>query len=204
MAGRFITFEGIEGCGKSTQVRLAQNWLQRQHRSVVAVREPGGTVVGDRVRDILLDPELKEMTPRAEALLYSASRAQLVEQVLKPSLEAGKTVLCDRYIDSSLAYQSFARGLDFQTIVTINEWAAGGLMPDLTFLFRITAELGLGRAVGRAPDRLEQESLDFHRLVEAGYEDLAVKYAERFVLIDGRDPVEEIHKQVVEAVRAIL
>ena len=204
MAGRFITFEGVEGCGKTTQVELLGNWFARQHREAVVTREPGGTVVGDKVRGVLLDPTLSEMIPRTEALLYAASRAQLVDQVIKPALHAGKTVLCDRYIDSSLAYQVFARGLDFQTIISINEWASGGLMPDLTFLFRISAELGLGRAVGRRPDRLEQESLQFHRMVEAGYEDLAVKYAERFVLIDGRDPVEHIHKQVVEAVRAIL
>lgn len=204
MAGLFITFEGIEGCGKSTQVELARNWFQRQHRDVVATREPGGTVVGDKVRELLLDPKLKEMTPRAEALLYAASRAQLVTEVVKPALDAGRTVLCDRYIDSSLAYQVYARGLDFQAVISVNEWAAGGLMPDLTFLFRISAELGLGRTVGREADRLEQEGLQFHRLVEAGYEDLAVKYAERFVLIDGRDPVAQIHKQVVEAVRAFL
>ncbi|MDP1808632.1 MAG: dTMP kinase [Actinomycetota bacterium] len=204
MAGRFITFEGIEGCGKSTQVELARNWFQRQHREVVVTREPGGTAIGDKVREILLDPELKEMVPRAEALLYSASRAQLITQVIKPALDAGKTVLCDRYIDSSLAYQVFARGLDFQTVISINEWATDGLMPDLTFLFRISAELGLGRAIGRQADRLEQEGLHFHRMVEAGYEDLAVKYAERFVLIDGRDPVEQIHKQVVEAIRMVL
>lgn len=204
MAGRFITFEGIEGCGKSTQVELARNWFQRQHREVVVTREPGGTAIGDKVREILLDPELKEMVPRAEALLYSASRAQLITQVIKPALDAGKTVLCDRYIDSSLAYQVFARGLDFQTVISINEWATDGLMPDLTFLFRISAELGLGRAIGRQADRLEQEGLRFHRMVEAGYEDLAVKYAERFVLIDGRDPVEQIHKQVVEAIRMVL
>jgi len=204
VAGLFITFEGIEGCGKSTQVELARNWFQRQHRDVVATREPGGTVVGDKVRELLLDPKLKEMTPRAEALLYAASRAQLVTEVVKPALDAGRTVLCDRYIDSSLAYQVYARGLDFQAVISVNEWAAGGLMPDLTFLFRISAELGLGRTVGREADRLEQEGLQFHRLVEAGYEDLAVKYAERFVLIDGRDPVAQIHKQVVEAVRAFL
>lgn len=204
MAGHFLTFEGIEGCGKTTQVELLRNWFARQHREAVVTREPGGTAIGDKVREILLDPNLSEMVPRTEALLYAASRAQLVELVIKPALEAGKTVLCDRYIDSSLAYQVYARGLDFQTIISINEWASGGLMPDLTFLFRISAELGLGRAVGRRPDRLEQESLQFHQRVEAGYEDLAVKYAERFVLIDGRDPVEHIHKQVVEAVRAIL
>lgn len=204
MAGRFITFEGIEGCGKSTQVELARNWFQRQHREVVVVREPGGTAIGDKIREILLDPESKEMVPRAEALLYSASRAQLISQVIEPALDAGQTVLCDRYIDSSLAYQVFARGLDFQTVMSINEWATDGLMPDLTFLFRISAELGLGRAVGRQADRLEQEGLHFHRMVEAGYEDLAVKYADRFVLIDGRDPIEHIHKQVVEAVRILL
>lgn len=204
MAGRFITFEGIEGCGKSTQVGLLQNWFQRQHRGVLVTREPGGTVIGDKLRAILLDPELREMTPRTEALLYSASRAQSVDQVIKPAIDSDRTVLCDRYIDSSLAYQVYARGLDFQTVMSFNEWASGGLMPDLTFFFRISAELGLGRAIGRQADRLEQESLQFHRMVEAGYEELSAKYAERFVCIDGRDPVELIHKQVVEAAQRIL
>ncbi len=203
MAGHFITFEGVEGCGKSTQVKMIHNWFLRQHRQVVMIREPGDTAIGDKLREILLDPELKEMTPVTEALLYSASRAQLINETIKPALESGHTVLCDRFLDSSLAYQSYGRGLDFQTVLSINEWAMDGIMPDLTFLFRISAELGLGRTVERNRDRLEQESLDFHRMVEAGYEDLAVKYAERFVLIDGRDPIDRIHQQVIDAVRKL-
>lgn len=182
---------------------MIHNWFLRQHRQVVVTREPGGTAIGDKLREILLDPELKEMTPVTEALLYSASRAQLMNETIKPALESGRTVLCDRFIDSSLAYQSYGRGLDFQTVLSTNEWAMDGKMPDLTFLFRISAELGLGRTVERNPDRLEQESLDFHRMVEAGYEDLAVKYAERFVLIDGRDPIDRIHQQVIDAVRKL-
>ena len=182
---------------------MIHNWFLRQHRQVVTTREPGGTAIGDKLREILLDPELKEMTPVTEALLYSASRAQIMSETIKPALESGQTVLCDRFLDSSLAYQSYGRGLDFQTVLSINEWAMDGIMPDLTFLFRISAELGLGRTVERNPDRLEQESLDFHRMVEAGYEELAVKYAERFVLIDGRDPIDRIHQQVIDAVRKL-
>ncbi len=204
MAGIFITFEGIEGCGKSTQVKLLNNWLLRQHRQVLTTREPGGTPIGDRLREIILDPELKEMTSVTEALLYSASRAQSVAEVIKPALDEGKIVLCDRYLDSSLAYQVHGRSLNFQTVVSVNEWATGGLMPDLTFLFRISAELGLGRVMERGRDRLELEPLHFHRMVEAGYEDLAVKYDERFSVIDGRDPVDHIHNQVVDTLRAFL
>lgn len=204
MAGLFITFEGVEGCGKTTQIGLLENWLLKHRRTVVKVHEPGGTKVGDRLRRILLDPDLKGMMPSSEALLYAASRAQLVNDVIDPGLKAGQVVLCDRYIDSTLAYQVYARGLDSQTVMSINQWATGGLMPDLTFLLRLPAELSLGRTVGRDLDRLEQEGLHFHQRVEAGYENLAVKYAERFVTIDGRDPVDEVHRHVVAAVQKLL
>lgn len=204
MAGLFITFEGIEGCGKSTQVGLLADWFNRQrYNDVVVTREPGGTAIGDNLRNLLLDPDFKEMTAATETLMYAASRAQLVSQVIRPALQSEKVVICDRYIDSTLAYQVWGRGLDFQTVVSINEWATGGLIPDLTFLLRVSAELGLGRAIGREPDRLEQESLHFHRLVEAGYEELAVKYIERFVLIDARDPISEVHKHVVAAIKRL-
>jgi dTMP kinase len=204
VAGLFITFEGVEGCGKTTQMEILANRMVRLHRPVATVREPGGTVIGDALRQLLLAPERREMTPRTEALLYAASRAQLTAEVIKPALAADKIVLCDRYLDSSLAYQAYGRGLDFQAVVSVNEWAMEGLMPDLTLLLRMPAELGLGRAIGEKADRLEQESLHFHQMVEAGYEDLAVKYAERFVLIDGREPVPEVHRRIAAAVDKLL
>jgi len=204
MAGLFITFEGVEGCGKTTQMNLLENWLLKRSRSPLMTHEPGGTAVGDRLRTLLLDPELKGMAPISEALLYAASRAQLVNDVIRPGLEAGRVVVSDRYIDSTLAYQVFARGLDFQTVMSVNHWATGGLLPDCTILLRMPAELGLARTVERELDRLEQESLQFHQMVEAGFEDLAVKFAERFVLIDGRDPIDEVHHRVVAAITPLL
>jgi dTMP kinase len=204
VAGLFITFEGVEGCGKSTQIDLLEIWLRGQGRSSVKVHEPGGTDVGDRLRQVLLDPELESMMPTSEALLYLASRAQLVNEVIKPGLEADRVVLCDRYVDSTLAYQVFARGLDLMTVMSINDWVTEGLLPDLTIYLRIPAELSLKRTIGRDLDRLEQEGLDFHRLVEAGYEELAVKFAERFVLIDGLEPIDEVHRHVVAAIQKLL
>ena len=204
MAGLFITFEGVEGCGKTTQINLLENWLLKRRRSPLKTFDPGGTPVSDRLRTLLLDPELKGMAPISEALLYAASRAQLVNDVIRPGLEAGRVVVSDRYIDSTLAYQVFARGLDFQTVMSVNHWATGGLLPDCTILLRMPAELGLARTVERELDRLEQESLQFHRMVEAGFEDLAVKFAERFVLIDGRDPEGEVHRRVIAAVEPLL
>ncbi len=204
MAGLFITFEGVEGCGKTTQINLLENWLLKRRRFPLKTHEPGGTPVGDRLRTLLLDPELKGMVPISEALLYIASRAQLVNDVIRPGIEADRVVVSDRYVDSTLAYQVYARGLDFQTVVSVNNWATGGLLPDLTILLRMPAELGLARTVDRELDRLEQESLQFHKMVEAGFEDLAVKFAERFVLIDGRDPVDEVHRRVIAAVEPLL
>lgn len=204
MAGLFITFEGVEGCGKTTQINLLENWLLKRRRSPLKTHEPGGTPISERLRAVLLDPESKGMVPISEALLYAASRAQHVNDVIRPGLEAGRVVVCDRYVDSSLAYQAYARGLDFQTVMSVNQWATGGLLPDLTILLRVPAETGLGRTVGRELDRLEQESLQFHKMVEAGFEDLAVRFAERFVLIDGRDPVDEVHRRVIAAVDRVL
>ena len=204
MAGLFITFEGVEGCGKTTQINLLENWLLKKRRSPLKTFDPGGTPVGDRLRTLLLDPELKGMVPISEALIYAASRAQLVHDVIQPGLEAGRVVVSDRYVDSTLAYQVYGRGLDFQTVMSVNHWATGGLLPDLTIFLRMPAELGLARTVDRELDRLEQESLQFHKLVEAGFEDLAVKFAERFLLIDGRDPVDEVHHRVIAAITPLL
>ncbi len=204
MAGLFLTFEGVEGAGKTTQIDLLQHWFLKRRRDCVKTHEPGGTPVSDRLRAVLLDPELAGMFPISEALLYAASRAQLVNDVIRPALKSERVVICDRYIDSTLAYQVYGRGLDYQTVMSVNQWATDGLLPDLTFLLRMPAELGLARTVGRELDRLEQESLQFHKMVEAGFEDLAVKFAERFVLIDGRAPVEEVHRQVVAAIEPLL
>jgi len=196
--GYFIVFEGGEGAGKSTQMSGAVRWLEARGESVVTTREPGGTPIGDRVRGILLDPEAAEMDARAEALLYAADRAQHVAQVIRPALEAGKVVVSDRFVDSSLAYQGIARGLGLEEIYRLSEWATGGLVPDVVFYLRLDPKEGLDR-VGGERDRIEKEETDFHRRVSAAYAELATRYPHRFVVIDASRSPAEIHKGIISA-----
>jgi dTMP kinase len=192
----FITFEGIEGSGKSNQTRLLAQYLTEQGFEVVVTREPGGTEISDMIREILLQPANTRMTASTEALLYAASRAQHVLEVIKPALEQGKTVLSDRYIDSSVAYQVFGRGLPLEMVSEINIWASQGLKPDLTFLLEVPVEEGLKRATKRTADRIEQEEIDFHHRVAEGYRWLAQKEKERIYSIDGLKTKEEIHCEI--------
>lgn len=195
----FIAFEGIEGCGKSTQLRLLQEHLEAAGRRVVAVREPGGTPVGDRVRAILLDGALTEMTDTAEMLLFAASRAQLVREVLRPELAAGAVVLCDRYVHSSLAYQGHARGLGRAFVADANAPAIDGLLPDRVVLVDTDVEAALGRAKARAAlDRIEAEDLAFHQAVRAGFLAEAQRDDGRFLVIDGAGTPEAIHASIKE------
>lgn len=199
--GLFITFEGGEGSGKSTQLRLLDETLRSRGVPVVTTREPGGCAIADRIRSILLDAESRGMTPEAELLLYAAARAQHVAEVLRPALAAGKVVLCDRYCDATIAYQGHGRGLDIQLIRTLNAIATGGLAPDLTILIDCPVEVGLGRALGRirktAPteqreDRFELEKTSFHAAVRSGYASLAAAEPERFAVIDGTAPIPRV------------
>ncbi len=199
-SGYFVVFEGGEGAGKSTQMSAFVRWLEAQGETVVTTREPGGTAIGDRIRQVLLDRDAAEMDPRAEALLYAADRAQHVAEVIKPALDAGKVVVSDRFVDSSLAYQGLARGLGLEEIYRISEWATGGVLPDLVFFLKIDPDEGLARVPGEH-DRLEQETAEFHRRVGDAYVTLAKRFSARFIVVDASKNAEEVHRSVVEAYR---
>lgn len=197
----FITFEGIEGCGKTTQIKRLADRLEGYGLPLVTTLEPGGTVIGGRIRRILLDAKSKDLTPLTELILYIADRTQHVEQVIKPALDAGKWVLCDRFFDATMAYQGSARGQDEALIRFLNEMATQGLVPDLTFLLDCPVEVGLQRAWKRdsqgpqkGQDRFEREAVVFHLKVRNAYLALAEAQSERFAVIDAsvdRDVMEE-------------
>jgi dTMP kinase len=203
--GRFITFEGIDGCGKTTQLRLLAQWLRELRREVVETVEPGGTGIGREIRRILLDPANSAIRPRTELLLYFASRAQNVEETIRPALESGHTVLCDRFTDSTLVYQGCGRGLEVDVVRELDRIACRGLRPDITVLIDIDLETSLARAkhrnarVGHAESRIDDESAAFHERVRLGYLALAAEEPERFVVIDGRAPVSEVARRIKEA-----
>jgi dTMP kinase len=199
---RFITFEGIEGSGKSTQLRALAAHLRSAGHDVVATREPGGTAAGCAIRRLLLGPDAVPLAPLAELLLYLADRAQHVDEVIRPALAAGGIVLSDRFSDSTLAYQGYARGLDLPMLRALDERARGGLAPALTVLLDCPVEAGLARARGRSgiADRFERETAAFHERVRAGFQALAAEEPQRFVVIDAAAPVADVEARVVEAV----
>jgi dTMP kinase len=196
MPGYFIAFEGGEGAGKSTQEGLlAQSLIERGHR-VVRTREPGGTPAGEQIRHVLLSPEFEGLDPRAEALLFAASRGEHVARVIRPTLERGDVVICDRYIDSSVAYQGYGRDLGPDRVRDLSLWATGGLLPDLTVVLDVDPEVGLARFAQR--DRLEAEPLDYHRAVRAGFLALAAAEPGRYVVLDARAEVKETAAAILE------
>lgn len=203
----FITFEGVEGSGKSTQIKLLAEAFKKRGQEVVVTREPGGTPIGDQIRKILLDGANTRMVSACEVLLYWAARAQHVAELVRPALTANRLVLCDRYTDSTLAYQGFARGVDFKTLDTLDQVATERLKPDKTFLFDLDVEEGLKRArkrIGLKPDddkedRFENEILDFHRKVRDGFLTLAKREPKRFVVLDASASVADLHSQVLAA-----
>ncbi|MGZ4104971.1 MAG: dTMP kinase [Actinomycetota bacterium] len=197
--GLFISFEGVEGAGKSTQLKLLYEWLRQQGREVIVTREPGGAPIAERIRHILLDTANKGMDSKTEALLYAAGRAQHVAETIRPALERDAVVLCDRYIDSSLAYQGLARGLGEDDVLHLNEWATDELLPDLVILLHLDAEHGLARLEGD-PDRMESEDVSFHRKVGEAYLHLAREYPSRFAVVDASGTKEQVHAQVRTAV----
>jgi dTMP kinase len=202
MTGLFVAFEGGEGVGKSTQIALAAGWLRGLGHGVVETREPGGTSLGRELRRLVLDPA-GQITPRAEALLYAADRAQHVDTVIRPALEEGKVVLTDRYVDSTLAYQGAGRGLDDTR--TLTAWATGGLLPDLTVLLDLDPRIGLQRAGARAaPDRLEAASHAFHQAVRDGFRALAAQAPERYAVIDATAEPAAVARLVQDAIKARL
>ncbi|MCL6472308.1 MAG: dTMP kinase [Firmicutes bacterium] len=202
--GLFITFEGIEGSGKSTQIVLLADYLKAKGYNVVTTREPGGTLIGAAIRKILLDPELTLMDYHTEVLLYAADRAQHVAEVIKPALDKGEIVISDRYLDSSIAYQHYGRALPLDFILDINKRATQGLKPDLTILLAVPVSLGLKRATKLEADRIEQESIEFHNRVEAGFLQLAKHDPGRWHIIDGSMSVHEVHEEVVRVVEAVI
>ena len=201
--GVFITFEGVEGSGKGTQIELAREYLKEMGREVLVTREPGGTEFGDRLREAILDPGTGKVDARAEALLFAAARAQLVTTVIRPALEEGKVVLCDRFVHSSLAYQGVARGLGEKDVLTLNEWATQGLLPDLVVLLNLEAEEGLARAADN-PDPIESEDAAFHAKVAEAYVELAEENPDRFAVIDATGAPDQVHQRVKVALSRAL
>jgi dTMP kinase len=195
--GTFITFEGIEGAGKGTQVRLAKEFLESQGHEVLVTREPGGTTLGENLRDTLLEHGQGKVDARAEALLFAASRAQHVSHVIRPALEEGKVILCDRYLDSSLAYQGTGRGLGEQDVLSLNVWATQGLFPDLVILLHLEPDQGLSR-IGGDQDRIESEDVAFHAKVADAFLKIAEDHPERFRVIDASGPPDQVHARVQE------
>ncbi|MCL2741700.1 MAG: dTMP kinase [Oscillospiraceae bacterium] len=195
--GFFVTFEGIDGCGKSTQLRRLADRLARMGVGLTLTRDPGGTRIGDKVRGILLDTESEGMDARAEMALYFASRAQLVREVIEPALGAGKVVLCDRFLDSNIAYQAYGRGIPVGEVTSANAAIVGGPNPDLTFLIDVDPDKVGGRK--RAKDRMEREPAGFHRRVCEGFRELARAWPERIKAIDGGRDEEAVSADVAQA-----
>lgn len=196
--GFFITFEGIEGSGKTTQIRLLADYLQNKGYEVLVSREPGGTPLGEKIRNLLLDPQYDFMDYRTEVLLYAADRAQHVKEKIKPALGKGKIVISDRFADSNLAYQAAGRGLDYEMVYQINDWVIDSTWPDLTFILDIDIKEGLNRARAQSSeaegDRLEREADEFHQRVRDAYLKMAEK--ERFALVNAGESIENVQKNI--------
>ena len=205
MAGLFVTFEGGDASGKTTQIGLLADWLKNQGRTVLVTREPGGSDLGNELRDIVLHRR-GFIAPRAEALIYAADRAHHIHEVVRPALERGEVVLQDRYLDSSVAYQGAGRVLDPGEVKEVSLWATEGLMPDVTVLLDVPADIGLTRQASeeRAYDRLEAEALEFHERVRDSYLAIAQENPDRVVVIDGTAAIDEVHRAVLERVSQAL
>lgn len=200
----FITFEGGEGSGKSTVLKKIVERLTAEGYPVLTTREPGGTPISEEIRSVILDKANTDMDPRTEALLYAASRRQHLVQKVWPALKEGKIVICDRYLDSSLAYQGGARGLGVDEVLGINLFATEGTYPDLTLLFDLDPEVGLSRIAknkGREVNRLDLEKLEFHKKVRATFKMLAERYADRYVIINADQPLEQVTEDAYKAIK---
>lgn len=200
----FITFEGIDLSGKSTQIRLLEKYFKEKKRKVITVREPGGTQISEKIRDIILDREHLKMEFLTEFLLFSSSRCQLVNEIIIPHLKKGYIVLCDRYYDSSTAYQGYGGKIDLKTINMINKTATGGLNPDLTFLINISIEESIKRKnlIKKNEDRIEQKKISYYRKVINGYLRISRENKKRFKVIDGSKSKEDIQKEIIQTITA--
>ncbi|HLA00819.1 MAG TPA: dTMP kinase [Thermodesulfovibrionales bacterium] len=205
MKGSFISFEGIEGTGKTIQSKLLYEHFRKTGYTVILTEEPGGTRIGLKIRDVLLSVENKEITPVTELLLYNASRAQHLKELILPALNEGGIVITDRFSDSTVAYQGYGRGIDLKLIDSLERMVTEGLKPDITLLLDLDAETGLLRNKGiNKTDRLELEDLKFHKKVRAGYLQIAAREPERIKLIDGSGSIEEIHQKIISIVMDFL
>lgn len=203
----FVTIEGPEGSGKTSAMQIVKARLESEGHSVVMTREPGGTKISEQIRNVILDPDNTEMDPRTEALLYAASRRQHLVEKIWPSLQEGKIVFCDRYLDSSLAYQGVARGLGVDRILEVNSYATEGTFPDLTVLFDIDPVLGLqriNRNKDREVNRLDMEKISFHNQVRSGYLELSRRFPERYFVVDASRPLEEVSAVVFKKIAEML
>jgi dTMP kinase len=195
--GLFITVEGTDGSGKTTQIKLMEKNFKEMGYDVILSREPGGTRISEIIRDLILDPENKEINPLTEMILYAASRAQHVMEVIRPAIDQGKVVICDRFVDSSYAYQGCGRGVDLKIVADVNRVAIDGVMPDITFFLDIDPEVAIKRRIdATGADRIEQEKIDFHYRVYEGYKKMAFLFPDRIKTIDASKSIEEISSQI--------
>lgn len=205
MSGLFITVEGTDGSGKSTQCQMLSESLLKEGFEVISVREPGGNKISEQIRQIIIDIENKEMSDLTEVLLYAASRAQLSKQIIIPALKDGNIVICDRYMDSSIVYQSYARGIDIKTVEKINNLATCGLVPDITFFLKLEPSEGLIRKKNQSSyDRIESEKFYFHKKVYKGYVELSKKYPQRIKTIDASKDINTIHNKIITQINTLL
>jgi len=202
MKGKFITFEGCEGVGKSRQIKLLEEYLKNNGVEYYLTREPGGTTVSEQIRNVILDGKNVSMTDECEALLYAAARVQLLKENVEPRLNRGELVLCDRYIDSSLAYQGYARGLGVEFIEKINDYAIKNFMPDYTVFLKLPPEIAFKRKGGvDKNDRVELSGMEFHDKVYKGYLELSEKYKDRFIVIDASGERDQTHAKIINALK---
>ena len=204
MKGVFITFEGSEGSGKSTQIELVCKYLKQKKKPILFAREPGGVKISEKIRSILLDVKNKNMSSECETLLYMAARAQLVEEVITPALKKGKIVLCDRFLDSTVAYQGYGNGIDIRAIKDIGKFSTQRLTPEMTIFFDIDAKKGLSRIKGRTKDRIERRAISYHNKVRKGYREIARREPGRVKLIDANRTKEEIFSIVQKHIDRLL
>ena len=206
MAGKFITFEGPEGSGKTSVIKAVEKFLTSEGYDILTTREPGGISISEKIRDIILDKENTEMDAHAEALLFAASRSQHFHQKIVPALQPEKIILCDRFIDSSLAYQGYARWLGVDEVYSINAFAIGNKLPDLTIFIDVPPQVGLKRVFSntRKIDRLDLETLEFHQKVYDGYKALTNRFKNRFIVIDWTNPVETVIEDTIQVIKTLI